>query len=74
MDAEILQVCLDEALDSYHHSIIKELQSDNVDQMDENIEWVNNWLSTWTPDMTPAPSHLQQAQEEYGYSDDDALI
>jgi uncharacterized protein (DUF305 family) len=65
---------LDEALDSYHSSIIKELPSDTVDQMDENIEWVNTWLSTWTPDMTPAPSHSHQAQEGYGYSEDDAVI
>lgn len=64
VDAEILQVCLDEAADSYHESILKELQSDTVEEMDNNVEWVTNWIAQWTPDMTPAPSsHLRQQED-----------
>lgn len=63
MDAEIFQVCLDEAQDSYHESIVREMQSDTVDQMDANVDWVSEWMATWTPEMTPAPSmHLKQQQ------------
>ena len=64
VDAEMFQVCLDEAMDSYHNSIVHEMQSDTVDQMDENVEWVTQWLSTWTPDMTPAPSHHLKPQDD----------
>jgi broad-specificity NMP kinase len=65
VDAEILQVCLDEATDSYNEAILKELQSDSVDDMDENVEWVTQWMSQWTPDMTPEPSaHLRQENDD----------
>jgi len=65
VDAEILQVCLDEATESYHADIVKELQSDTVDEMEENVEWVTKWIASWTPDMTPAPSwHLKQEYDD----------
>ena len=65
VDAEILQVCLDEATESYSADIVKELQSDTVEQMDDNVEWVTQWIASWTPDMTPAPSwHLKQDYDD----------
>jgi len=45
-EAEIMQVVLSEAQESYRSDIIMVLQSDNVEQQDENVakivEWIDN--------------------------------
>jgi len=49
-EAEIMQVVLSEAQESYKEDIIMLLNSDNVDQQEENVErivdWLNNWVAT----------------------------
>ena len=49
-EAEIMQVVLSEAQESYKEDIIMILNSDNVDQQEENVErivdWLNNWVAT----------------------------
>jgi adenylate kinase len=49
-EAEIMQVVLSEAQESYKEDIIMILPSDSVEQQDENVErivqWLNNWGST----------------------------
>jgi len=49
-EAEIMQVVLSEAQESYKEDIIMVLNSDNVDQQEENVEriveWLNNWVAT----------------------------
>lgn len=57
LDAEIFQVCLDEAKESYDSSIIKVLKSDSISDIEDNVEIISNWISNWNPGMTPAPSH-----------------
>lgn len=68
VDAEILQVCLDEAQASYHASIVMERQSDSVEEMDETVDMITQWMASWTPDMTPLPSHLAGGRND---EDDD---
>jgi len=45
-----MQVVLSEAQESYKEDIIMILNSDNVDQQEENVErivdWLNNWVAT----------------------------
>lgn len=47
MDAEIMEVVLQEAKESYEPEIVVVLQSDNVEQMEENVERVVQWRKMW---------------------------
>lgn len=50
MDAEIMEVLLQEARDSYDEEIVVELQSDDADQVEENIERIESWIKNWKKD------------------------
>jgi adenylate kinase len=54
MDAEIMEVLLQEARDSYDEEIVVELQSDDLDQIDENIERIQAWIENWKKDHSEA--------------------
>jgi len=49
LEAEIMQVVLDEAKESYDLEIVHEVQSNTVEEMDSNVErckqWVDNWVA-----------------------------
>lgn len=45
VEAEIMQVCLDEARDAFDEKIVWELQSDTIDDMDANVERIAAWLN-----------------------------
>jgi adenylate kinase len=47
IDAEILRVCIDEALESYDESIVHELPSNTVDEMDEAIDYVMDQIAAY---------------------------
>eukprot|EP00505_MAST-04D_sp_SCG-Rhode-Island_P001782 Stramenopile-MAST_4_protein_1782 len=49
VECEIMQVVLEEARNSYNEDIIHEVQSDNIDQMESNVERVQEWLKAWVP-------------------------
>mmetsp|Transcript_45582 Transcript_45582/g.74282 ORF Transcript_45582/g.74282 Transcript_45582/m.74282 type:complete len:175 (-) Transcript_45582:165-689(-) len=49
IEAEIMQVVLDEARDSYGADKIMELQSNTVEQMEENAEIIESWVRAWSP-------------------------
>lgn len=57
-EAEIMQVVLDEARESYDAQIIVELRSDSVDEIDANVERIAQWVQNW-----------RQAREANGSSD-----
>ncbi|KAI9139444.1 AAA domain-containing protein [Paraphysoderma sedebokerense] len=48
--AEIMQVILDEARESYKQAIIVELKSNTVDEMERNVEQIKNWAEQWCRD------------------------
>lgn len=50
MDAEIMQVLLDEARESYAEEIVVELRSDGVEDVDGNVERVEQWVENWRRD------------------------
>lgn len=47
MDAEIMEVLLQEARDSYDEAIVVELWSDDLKQLDDNVERVVKWFEAW---------------------------
>lgn len=50
MDAEIMQVLLDEARESFDEEIVVELKSDKLEDIDENVERIEAWLERWKKD------------------------
>jgi adenylate kinase len=49
-----MEVLLQEARDSYDEEIVVELQSDDLDQIDENIERIQAWIENWKKDHSEA--------------------
>ncbi|CCC67972.1 hypothetical protein NCAS_0A14140 [Naumovozyma castellii] len=47
MDAEIMGVVLQDALESYAKEIVVELQSDTTEQMDANVDRIVDWQKMW---------------------------
>jgi adenylate kinase len=52
MECEIMQVILEEARDSYEHSKVIALQSNTVEDMEQNVESISHWFKSWK--RTPA--------------------
>ena len=50
MDAEIMEVLLDEARTSYDEEIIIELQSNETEDIENNVERAERWLKNWERD------------------------
>ncbi|EPS37646.1 hypothetical protein H072_8664 [Dactylellina haptotyla CBS 200.50] len=47
IDAEIMQVILDEARDAYDEEIVIELQSNESEEIDSNVERITAWVEQW---------------------------
>lgn len=45
--AEIMEVVLNDARDSYAEEIVVELQSESPEQMEENISRIVGWVEAW---------------------------
>lgn len=52
IDAEIMQVILDEAKSSYEEEIVIELNSDSIEQLEENVERIVQWKENWEKNNT----------------------
>ena len=50
LDAEIMQVVLDEAREAYDEEIVVELQSDDAEQIEQNVQRVEAWVEQWRKD------------------------
>lgn len=50
MDAEIMEVLLQEARDAYDEEMVVELRSDELDQVDANVERIEQWIQAWVRD------------------------
>lgn len=50
LDAEIMQVILEEAKESYDEEIVVELHSNNTGDIDSNVERISSWLQQWSKD------------------------
>ncbi|KAI9797534.1 MAG: factor activating pos9 [Piccolia ochrophora] len=47
IDAEIMQVILEEARESYDEELIVELRSDTAEDMESNVERIQTWIRNW---------------------------
>ena len=79
LDAEIMGVVLQDALDSYEQQIVVELQSNTVEDMDGNVDRIVEWQEMWlkqhkkgVPNKVPKDSHQDEDDEEGEGSDDDS--
>jgi adenylate kinase len=52
IDAEIFQELLEEARQAFPAEIVQEMQSNNLEQMDENVERIVQWVEIWKKDNT----------------------
>lgn len=50
MDAEIMQVLLDEARDAFDEEIVVELRSNDADEVEGNVERIEAWIGQWRED------------------------
>lgn len=47
MDAEIMQVLLDEAREAFDNELVIELQSDSIEDIDQNVARITEWVNLW---------------------------
>ena len=47
MECEIMQVVLEDARESYAEEIVIELQSNSIEQMEENVLRIKAWKDQW---------------------------
>lgn len=47
LDAEIMGVVMQDAMDSYAQEIVVELQSDSTEQMEANVDRIVSWVKLW---------------------------
>ncbi|KAK6541583.1 factor activating pos9 [Orbilia ellipsospora] len=47
IDAEIMQVILEEARDAYDEEIVIELQSNESEEIESNVERITSWFEQW---------------------------
>jgi adenylate kinase len=50
MEAEIMQVILEEAREGYSNEIVHEVSSNTVDDMEQNIQRMEAWCKQWIKD------------------------
>jgi hypothetical protein len=50
LDAEIMQVILEEAREAYDEEIVIELRSDNAEEIEQNVERISQWVEQWKKD------------------------
>lgn len=50
LDAEIMEVLLEEARESYDEEIVVELRSDTSDEVESNVERLEAWVKQWKKD------------------------
>lgn len=50
MEAEIMQIVLEDARESYAEEVVHEVQSNTVDDMETNVMRVEQWCQQWMKD------------------------
>ncbi|CAK7894981.1 adenylate kinase isoenzyme 6 homolog Hbr1p [[Candida] anglica] len=50
LDCEIMEVILQDARESYIPEIVIELNSNSVEEMDENVDRISAWVENWVKD------------------------
>ncbi|CAI4210197.1 unnamed protein product [Parascedosporium putredinis] len=61
LDAELMDVLIEEARESYDDEIVIELTSDSSEEMEGNIDRIEQWVQQWRLDQ--ATGNLDQSVE-----------
>lgn len=64
MDAEIMQVILDEAREAYDEEIVIELTSNTVEEMETNVERIAQWTQNWIQDNKDRTSDDEEEDDD----------
>lgn len=64
MDAEIMQVLLDEAREAFDEEVVVELRSDEVEDVDGNVERIEAWIEQWKKDHPEGVENGEGGGEE----------
>ena len=47
IDCEIFQVCLDEAMNSYQHKLVWEVQNNNEEDLEYIVDCISKYVELW---------------------------
>lgn len=64
IDAEIMEVILEEARESYDEEIVIELRSDSAEDMDSNVERIKAWCEAWLKNHIPDGNDDDDEEDE----------
>jgi adenylate kinase len=64
IEAEIMQLILDEARESYREEIVVELQSNTVEDLDSNVERTLSWLRSRTENRAAGSAEAPMEQSQ----------
>lgn len=70
LDAEIFNVILNEANESYKREIVIEMKSENIEDMENNVDRIIQWIELWEKDH---PEGTSNEIEDFDYGDEDDL-
>ncbi|GMM37938.1 nucleoside-triphosphatase [Saccharomycopsis crataegensis] len=71
LDVEIMDILIQEARDSYKSEVVIELRSDDVDQIEENVARISQWVEMWQKDHPEGVSNEFQPGSDDEDSDDE---
>ena len=54
LDSEIMEVLLEEARESYDAEIVIELQSNELEDLESNVDRIERWIKNWKHDHAEA--------------------
>lgn len=76
LDCEIMEVIAQEARDSYESNIVVELHSNEVEEMEENVDRIASWVQNWLRDHPKGVTNEldpKLKEENSSSSDQDSL-
>lgn len=71
MDAEIMQVLLEEARAAFDEEIVVELRSDDADEVERNVERIEAWVRMWREQHPEGVEGLSGLGEDGDEEDED---
>lgn len=71
IDAEIMGVIMQDAVESYEQEIVVELQSDDTAQMESNVDRIVSWVELWQSQHHSGVTNELTAQPESGSDGDE---
>lgn len=71
LDCEIMDVIIQDAREAYSPEIVIELESNEAEEMDQNVDRIIEWVNNWVKDHKEGVSNELDAQAEGNGGEDD---